>query len=292
MEVRVAHPYSLANGLEHGFAAVGFLPLKLLFGERREHGGLPGALTSATRWSCVATIRASFRRPTRSRWRPCGRSVSIRTRSSTRTRSPIPVAGSTRFASSRSRGYSPSAAHRARGVSTTGRSSARCVSHYGFFRLRTEHSQYLLAYRGEHLAAAVGYTHHALEQNVRVFELICMDDEATPCLLRELDRRCAEELDVATIEVDVSAHAPRMQRTLIEHGYLPTAYIPAFAFHEVERLDVVKMLASARAARGGALVAGAAERGSGPHRPRRLRAAGGAAAARSGHRQQPVCSRV
>ena len=32
-----------------------------------------------------------------------------------------------------------------------------------------------------------------------------------------------------------------MQRTLLELGFLPVAYIPAFAFDEVERLDVVKM---------------------------------------------------
>jgi hypothetical protein len=43
------------------------------------------------------------------------------------------------------------------------------------------------------------------------------------------------------MEVDVSAYAPRMQRTLLELGFLPVAYLPALVFHEVERLDVVKM---------------------------------------------------
>jgi hypothetical protein len=33
-----------------------------------------------------------------------------------------------------------------------------------------------------------------------------------------------------------------MQRTLIELGFLPVAYLPALVFHEVERLDVVKMV--------------------------------------------------
>ncbi len=33
-----------------------------------------------------------------------------------------------------------------------------------------------------------------------------------------------------------------MQRTLVELGFLPVAYIPALVFHEVERLDVVKMV--------------------------------------------------
>jgi len=43
------------------------------------------------------------------------------------------------------------------------------------------------------------------------------------------------------VEIDVSAYAPRMQRTLLELGYLPVAYVPALAFDDVERLDVVKM---------------------------------------------------
>jgi CRP-like cAMP-binding protein len=33
-----------------------------------------------------------------------------------------------------------------------------------------------------------------------------------------------------------------MQRTLIELGFLPVAYLPALVFHEVERFDVVKMV--------------------------------------------------
>jgi GNAT superfamily N-acetyltransferase len=44
------------------------------------------------------------------------------------------------------------------------------------------------------------------------------------------------------IEVDVNAHAPRMQRTLLEMGFVPVAYVPALVFHHVERLDVVKMM--------------------------------------------------
>jgi CRP-like cAMP-binding protein len=60
-------------------------------------------------------------------------------------------------------------------------------------------------------------------------------------LLSDLERTCREKWD-CLIEVDVSAYAPRMQRTLIELGFLPVAYLPALVFHEVERLDVVKMV--------------------------------------------------
>jgi len=60
-------------------------------------------------------------------------------------------------------------------------------------------------------------------------------------LLSDLERTCREKWD-CLIEVDVSAQSPRMQRTLIELGFLPVAYLPALVFHEVERLDVVKMV--------------------------------------------------
>ncbi|MBZ0189887.1 MAG: cyclic nucleotide-binding domain-containing protein, partial [Candidatus Obscuribacterales bacterium] len=39
-----------------------------------------------------------------------------------------------------------------------------------------------------------------------------------------------------------SAYAPRMQRTLLELGFMPAAYVPAMVFHQVERLDAVKMV--------------------------------------------------
>jgi CRP/FNR family cyclic AMP-dependent transcriptional regulator len=44
-----------------------------------------------------------------------------------------------------------------------------------------------------------------------------------------------------SVQVDVSAHAPRMQRTLLELDFLPCAYVPALAFDAVERVDVLKM---------------------------------------------------
>jgi hypothetical protein len=42
------------------------------------------------------------------------------------------------------------------------------------------------------------------------------------------------------MELDVSAHAPRMQRTALQLGFVPVAYAPALAFVDVERLDLVK----------------------------------------------------
>lgn len=112
--------------------------------------------------------------------------------------------------------------------------------HYGLFKLATSNAKYIVAREYDRIVGAVGYTTDDLERTVRIFEVIHTQEEAIRFLFGELHRRCERDGTVA-IEVDVSAHAPRMQRTMLELGYLPAAYVPALAFDEVERVDVVKM---------------------------------------------------
>jgi ribosomal protein S18 acetylase RimI-like enzyme len=114
--------------------------------------------------------------------------------------------------------------------------------HYGTFKLQAEHSRYLIAREDGRIAGGVGFTVDPVDKSVRIFELIALHDAVIRFLLSELERASREEWGSGLVEVDVSAYAPRMQRTLLELGFLPVAYIPALVFHEVERLDVVKML--------------------------------------------------
>ncbi|MFG0335256.1 MAG: hypothetical protein ACF8TS_18005 [Maioricimonas sp. JB049] len=44
------------------------------------------------------------------------------------------------------------------------------------------------------------------------------------------------------VEIDVNADVSRMQKTLLQFGVHPVGYVPALAFHDVERFDVVKMV--------------------------------------------------
>jgi hypothetical protein len=113
---------------------------------------------------------------------------------------------------------------------------------YGFFKIRATQTTYLVARQGRQIAGAVGFTLDQAERTVRVFELVASADHAVRFLLSELVRRSRDAWNVALIEIDVSAYAPRMQRTLIELEFAPTAYVPAMVFHEVERLDIVKMM--------------------------------------------------
>jgi hypothetical protein len=91
------------------------------------------------------------------------------------------------------------------------------------------------------VVGAIGFTHDDVDKVVRIFELIALDDLVVRFLAAALEERCRSVLGAAYVEVDISADAPRMQRTFLELGFLPVAYVPALAFHEVERLDLVKL---------------------------------------------------
>lgn len=113
--------------------------------------------------------------------------------------------------------------------------------HYGLFQLQARHSHYLIARRENQVAGGIGFMIDDAEKAVRVFELISATDKPIRFLLSTLLQKCQTELDVEYIDIDVSAYSPRMQRTLLELGFLPVSYIPANVFHEVERLDAIKM---------------------------------------------------
>lgn len=114
---------------------------------------------------------------------------------------------------------------------------------YGFFRLAAHRATYLLA-RDPHgaVAGAIGYIRDPHARSLRIFELISVGDRVVRPLLDELLRRCGEDWGVEYVEADVSGFAPRMQRTLVELGFVAAAYVPAMVFHSVERLDVVRMV--------------------------------------------------
>ncbi len=114
--------------------------------------------------------------------------------------------------------------------------------HYGYFQLRARHAHYLVAWSDDKtsVVGAIGFIHDTYADTMHVFELIASDDRVVHFLWTSLLARCEAE-GAKYVDVDVSAYAPRMQRTLLTLGFLPVAYVPAMVFHEVERLDVVKM---------------------------------------------------
>jgi len=111
----------------------------------------------------------------------------------------------------------------------------------GYFALQTKEAQYLVAKQGEVIVGAIGYVYDQVGKTIKIVELIDIDDGVGGFLLRELDRRAREEMDVAYAEVAVSAYWPRIQRTLDQLGFCPVAYCPSYVFHGMERLDAIRM---------------------------------------------------
>ena len=104
---------------------------------------------------------------------------------------------------------------------------------------------YLAAHHEGRIAGVVGFTVDPRHGAARIFEMTVPDwgEEAVAVLLGAGERMWRANLGGAprVVEIEVSAHAPRIQRTLKELGFAPVAYIPALAPAGLERVDVVKM---------------------------------------------------
>lgn len=239
IEARITHPFTQAIALKQGFAPAGFLPLKYRFGDRRENMGVlvqffgrglelrrnnPRIVSEI--YQLAGTVMENCNLPV---------DVIVDDESSS-----YPFGHDFVISELTTEGYSR-LMRIARGRVRRREIFGPLRLHYGYFKLMSHHSKYLVARQGGHIVGAIGFTLERPDRIVRVFELISLQDDVIRFLLAELERRCREEWDSAYMEIDVSAHAPRMQRTLLQLGFVPVAYLPALAFHEVERLDLVKM---------------------------------------------------
>jgi CRP-like cAMP-binding protein/GNAT superfamily N-acetyltransferase len=215
-EVRVAHPFSTRISQRYAFHPMGLLPYKLRFGGRREHAGL-----MVRYFGSALDLRRNHPRiipEAHALARNALELVGLKPGYILdEASSPYPPGGDADLEDLTAEGYA------ALLRIERGRLANREVFwplrlQYGMFKLRATRSSY-----------------------IRVFELICTADDVVRPLFVALEQSARGQWGIVTVEIDVSAYAPRMQRTLLEMGYLPAAYVPALAFHDVERLDVIKM---------------------------------------------------
>ena len=236
---RTVHPYAQRISLSHGFIATGFLPLKHLFRHResfallaRYFGDALALRRNHPRIIPEAYPLASFvmSQP------PLTADFIVDEDSAS-----YPSGGDYTIEQLQSEGY-PALLRIERGRVRNREIFGPMRLDYGFFKLQARQTRYFLARSGGQIVGAIGYTMDQVERTVRVFELIALADDVIRFLLAELERKCREEMSIDYIEIDVSAYAPRMQRTLLELNFLPVAYVPAMVFYQVERLDIVKMV--------------------------------------------------
>lgn len=112
---------------------------------------------------------------------------------------------------------------------------------YGLFMVQSKNSNYLVAREDGRIVGAIGFTKDNIGRSIKVLELIGLRNDVLGFLLKELDQRATQQYQAEYAEITVSAYAPQIQRTLSNLGFVPVAYCPSFVFHEVERLDTVKM---------------------------------------------------
>jgi RimJ/RimL family protein N-acetyltransferase len=110
----------------------------------------------------------------------------------------------------------------------------------GISQLRARKASYLVVKDHGEVLGAVGYLPDG--RNVRIIELIAQDEDVKGGLLRKAVEVAEAELEAEVIDCEVSADSPRIQRTLLEMGFLPAAYLPGMVFHNTARWDVVKMM--------------------------------------------------
>lgn len=242
VENRCTHEFSQRISIAHGFAPVGFLPMKHLL------KGRESVALFARFFGGALGLRKNHPRIV-----PEGRAIAALAMSNCGIEfDAIVDEGSTSYSSETSfiteelaADDFPSLLRIERGRIRNREVFGPMRLQYGFFKLSARRATYLVARSHEtshEVAGAIGYIRDDEEKAVRVFELISPDDSSARFLFEELLRRARLEWNTAFVEVDVSAHAPRMQRTLVELGFIPAAYLPAGVFHEVERLDVIKMI--------------------------------------------------
>jgi len=238
VEARLTHPYSQRIASAHGFVPVGFFPQKLLLKQRE----------------CVGLWAQYF-----------GDSLDMRRNHPHVVSEAYPLAASVlesvglegdAIVDEESAPYPPMMNFDVDQLTTEGYSALLRFErgrvhhrevfgalrlHYGLFKMRAKHSTYLLAREAGRLVGAIGFIIDNNEKAVQIIELISVGERPIRFLLYEVEQRCREEWDIAYLEISVSAHSPRIQRTLVEHGFSASAYVPALVFHDVERLDIIKM---------------------------------------------------
>jgi GNAT superfamily N-acetyltransferase len=239
VEARAAHPYSLRIAEAHQFAPVGFMPLKMFLGARESLAVLvryfgDGLLLRNHLPRLIPEVHSLAHLALAN----CGLPPDVIVDEGS---PPYPRADGFEVQELTTEGYAP-LLRIERGRVRNREIFGPTRLHYGFFKLQARKARYLIAREEGRVAGAIGFTFEAVEKVVRIIELISLHDHVIRFLLGGLERLCRQEWGIEYVEVDVSAYAPRMQRTLLELNFLPAAYVPALVFHEVERLDVVKMV--------------------------------------------------
>jgi N-acetylglutamate synthase-like GNAT family acetyltransferase len=110
---------------------------------------------------------------------------------------------------------------------------------YGLPATSRRETKYLMAVsRNKAPVGGVGYQVDKINGVASIVELFAQGENIAGDLIRNVITKLSGE---KIIEANISAYEPKLQQTFWNHGFRPTAYVPAHAFHRTQRLDAVKM---------------------------------------------------
>ncbi len=101
---------------------------------------------------------------------------------------------------------------------------------------------FIAAKEGERVLGVLGYVHDPFDQRIQITHLLAVEGEPQGFLLAHLLDSISKEFSPNYWEVLVSSHAPRLQKTLDQVGFVPCAYLPAFVMEHGARTDAVQMV--------------------------------------------------
>lgn len=108
--------------------------------------------------------------------------------------------------------------------------------------LQAVQPSYVAAREGEKVVGAMGFIVDPVDRRVHVTEVMVVEGEPQGFLASSLFEALNREVNPDYWEVLVSAHSPRLQKTFDQMGFVPCAYLPAFAMEHGLRSDAIKMV--------------------------------------------------
>ncbi len=101
---------------------------------------------------------------------------------------------------------------------------------------------YMVAMDGDRVIGLIGYRMDTFDKRVQITEVLTFEGEPQGFLIASLFDALTTQFTPDYWEVLVSAHAPRMQKTFDQIGFVPCAYLPSFGMEQGARSDAIKMV--------------------------------------------------
>ena len=121
--------------------------------------------------------------------------------------------------------------------------SAGCNLGYGWLRVTpTGPPLALLAQREGGVSAGLAFIHDSHDRCLRVVESFHTDDLSPGVMLGHLVKLAQQRFHASYVEIDILMTATRLMKSAEQLGFVPVAYLPAFASQPGALVDVVKMV--------------------------------------------------